>query len=288
MRPRPLFRLLAAGLVLFAACRLDAQQATDAGTEMRRLQDAFSSTHQGVIRTYCVTCHSAAEKQGELDLERFTSVAEMRRDAAAWQRVLEMLDTGEMPPEDADKPTGPAAGAARLGAATFSIRWRRPAPAIRARRAAAAEQRRVYLHDPGPDRRCRFEPAREFPADSAAGEGFTNVGSALAMSPAMLEKYLDAAKEIAGHAVLLPHGIEFSPGTSPRDWTDEKLAAIRAFYDRYSDSGGATAVNLQGIQLETNGGGRLPLEKYLRATLEERDALQSGTVTIAEVAPPGA
>jgi len=43
-------------------------------------------------------------------------------------------------------------------------------------------------------------PAREFPPDSAAGEGFTNTGSSLVMSPAMLTKYFDAGKEIAKHA----------------------------------------------------------------------------------------
>ncbi|MCW5557468.1 MAG: DUF1587 domain-containing protein, partial [Verrucomicrobiae bacterium] len=45
-----------------------------------------------------------------------------------------------------------------------------------------------------------LDPAREFPADSAAGEGFMNVGSALVMSPALLTKYRDAAREVARHA----------------------------------------------------------------------------------------
>ena len=56
-----------------------------------------------------------------------------------------------------------------------------------------------------------LRPAREFPADGAAGEGFTNTGNALVMSPALLSKYLDAGKKIADHAVLLPDGIRFSP-----------------------------------------------------------------------------
>ncbi len=49
-----------------------------------------------------------------------------------------------------------------------------------------------------------LDPAKEFPVDGAAGEGFTNVGAALVMSPALLTKYLDAAKDIASHAVLTP------------------------------------------------------------------------------------
>ena len=32
-----------------------------------------------------------------------------------------------------------------------------------------------------------LEPAREFPIDGAAGEGFTNTGNALVMSPALLQ-----------------------------------------------------------------------------------------------------
>ena len=121
-----------------------------------------------------------------------------------------------------------------------------------------------------------LDPAREFPVDGAAGEGFTNAGAALVMSPSLLTKYLDAAKEIASHAVLLPDGIRFSPSTSPRDWTEETLARIRAFYAQFSETGGGTPVNLQGIKFDTNAGGRLPLEKYLAATLQERDALPTG------------
>lgn len=50
-----------------------------------------------------------------------------------------------------------------------------------------------------------------------------NVGNSLVMSPSLLTKYFDAAKEIANHAMLLPDGIGFSPSTTTRDWSEEKL-----------------------------------------------------------------
>ena len=75
-----------------------------------------------------------------------------------------------------------------------------------------------------------LDPAREFPVDGAAGEGFTNAGNALVMSPTLVTKYLDAAKEVAGHAVLLPDGFRFSPHTTRADWTNDTLARIREFY----------------------------------------------------------
>src|SRR5437870_13694870 len=68
-----------------------------------------------------------------------------------------------------------------------------------------------------------LDPAREFPVDGAAGEGFTNTGNALVMSPALVTKYLDAAKDVASHAVLLPDGFRFSPHSTRQDWTNERL-----------------------------------------------------------------
>lgn len=258
-----------------------AQQPVD----FTELQQQFRQTQQGVLQKYCLDCHSTAEQQGDLDLERFQSVADIRGDVVPWQRVVEVLDDGEMPPAEAEhQPTT---------AQKTSLRnW------VRALLDADAL---ANAGDPGPVvlRRLNnaefnwsiadltqvdLQPAREFPVDSAAGEGFTNVGNALVMSPALIQKYLDAARNISAHAMLLPDRIEFSPSTTQRDWTDEKLAAIRNFYARFSESGGGTAVNLQGIRFETNGGGRLPLERCFTALLKNRKALAAGSLTFADLA----
>src|SRR5207248_10485931 len=107
--------------------------------------------------------------------------------------------------------------------------------------------------------------------------------NALVMSPTLLGKYLDAAKEIAGHAVLLPDGIRFSPHVTRRDWTEEILAQIREFYRGFTDPRGGDKVNLQGIVFETNEGGRLPLEKYLAASLELRHSGGGASLQLAAI-----
>ncbi len=56
------------------------------------------------------------------------------------------------------------------------------------------------------------------------------------------------------------------------------------FYRQFTDASGGDKVNLQGIVFDTNQGGRLPLEKYLAATLIERESLASGSKTIETVA----
>ncbi|MFP6700742.1 MAG: DUF1592 domain-containing protein, partial [Planctomycetaceae bacterium] len=84
--------------------------------------------------------------------------------------------------------------------------------------------------------------------------------------------------------VLTPEGIRFSPYTTQRDQTDELLARIQGFYHQFTDESGGSAVNLQGIKFTTNQGGRLPVARYLAATLAEREALASGAKSIKAVA----
>ncbi|MBK9384282.1 MAG: DUF1592 domain-containing protein [Planctomycetes bacterium] len=224
----------------------------------------------------CFECHGAAKAKGDVDLERFASLGDLRREPRLWQEALVLVEAGDMPP-----PEAPPLDAAERASLVAELRG------------ALAEVARAEAGDPGPVLLRRLsnaeygytvrdltgvaslDPARELPVDGAAGEGFSNVGQALPMSPMLLAKYLDAAREIAAHAVLLPDGIAFSAHTSARDQSEERLAAIRALYRRFTDPGGATQVNLQGIVFDTNAGGRLPIERYLEAALDMRDAPRS-------------
>jgi PAS domain-containing protein len=253
-------------------------------TAAARAQD-FEKEIRPLLGEFCQKCHSTEKQKGDLDLERFTSFEAVRKDAHVWQLVDEQIALGEMPPKD--KPQPSPEQKARLVAwvqATLDGLAREragdPGPVV-LRRLSNAEFGYTVRDLTGVE---ALDPAREFPADGAAGEGFTNAGAALVMSPGLLTKYLDAAKGIAEHAVLLPDGIGFSANTSQRDWTEEKLAAIRAFYARHTERGGGQAVNLQGIQFDTNSGGRLPVEKYLAATLAERETLVAGQKSIPDVA----
>lgn len=238
-----------------------------------------------LLKVYCLECHSTEKHKGDLDLERFRSHAEVLKQPKVWEKVVEQVTLGEMPPKN--KPQLSPSESERLLGWVNSVldeaaraRAGDPGPVV-LRRLSNAEYK-YTIRDL--TRVETLNPGREFPADSASGEGFMNVGNSLVMSPALLTKYLDAAKDIANHAVLLPEGIGFSPSTSARDWSEEKLAAIRAFYGRFTETGGGTAVNLQGIKFDTKDGGVLPVARYFEATLSERDALKAGRKSIHQVA----
>ena len=238
-----------------------------------------------LLARFCLDCHSTEAQEGDLDLERFVTLADIRQDAKVWQKVLEMLTLGEMPPEESDQ----------LAAAERDQleKWLRqyldaealaqagdPGPVV-LRRLNNAEYTYTIRDLTG----VELDPAREFPTEGAGGEGFTNVGNTLAMSPSLLSKYLDAGKQIAAHAVLLPDGFRFSTSTMSNDWADEVLNQIRELYTTYSDTValglGAELGNVN-VHGDTPLGlaGRLPLERYFdaAATLPPQSEIQDGAV----------
>ena len=248
-------------------------------------ETAFTGKIRPLMQEYCFGCHSAEKHKGDLDLERFESFEAAKREPKVWQQLIEQIEAGEMPPEEKKQPSD-AQKQNLLDWAKGSLAgWARerdgdPGPVV-LRRLSNAEYTWTIRDLTGVP---ELDPAREFPVDGAAGEGFTNVGAALVMSPALVDKYLQAGKDVAAHAVLLPDGIGFSSSTTPRDLTEEKLAQIRAIYSRYSVPGEGMALNLQGLRFDTLDGGVIPLEKYFAALLEERAALTAKTKTPATVA----
>lgn len=233
----------------------------------------------------CNGCHSTEKQKGDLDLERFATVASVKADPHVWEQVLDQLAHDEMPPKKepqftTEQEAALTAWVRRTLDEAALARAGDPGPVV-LRRLSNMEYTYSLRDLTGVD---TLDPAREFPVDGAAGEGFTNAGAGLVMSPGLLTKYLDAAKAVAGHAVLVPSGLRFSASDSPQDWTDETLSRIRDLHVRHSATGGATAVNLQGVKFGTNAGGRLPVERYIAALLAEREALRAGRLSPAAVA----
>src|SRR6185436_17199547 len=77
-----------------------------------------------------------------------------------------------------------------------------------------------------------IRPTREFPVDPANEAGFDNSGESLAMSPALLKKYLAAARLVADHVVLKPDGFVFAPHPVVTD-TDRDKYCVQRIVDFY-------------------------------------------------------
>src|SRR5262245_15970079 len=98
-----LFALLLASCWLVAAP--NGWSAEGKGDSFAQLADEYGRQTRPLVKKYCLDCHSTAKQEGELDLERFTTLDAIRRGTKVWLKVAEMLDNGEMPPKDAPRPS---------------------------------------------------------------------------------------------------------------------------------------------------------------------------------------
>ncbi len=175
------------------------------------LERGFAQNVRPFVDTYCATCHSGEKAAAQLDLKRFTTVAAVAEDHGHWSTVREKLLAKQMPPAPMKQPPDEARQKvvdwidavlkheARKNAGDPGI--------VLARRLSNAEYNYTIRDLTGVD----IRPTREFPVDPANLAGFDNSGESLSMSPSLLNKYLEAAREVANHMVLKPQGIGFAP-----------------------------------------------------------------------------
>ena len=253
-----------------------------------KLSSDYQKAMLPLLKKFCLNCHSTEEQEGELDLERFSSLESVRKASKVWVKVVEMMEDGEMPPKK-EAQLSVAERKRFLGWIGDYLDAEALANAgdpgrVVLRRLSNAEYTYTIQDLTG----VKLRPAREFPVDGAAGEGFMNVGDAMAMSPALVQKYLDAAKEVASHAVLTPKGIRFSLGTSRRDWADELLFKIRTIYARHTSGPAATDKvyrwNPAALDKAMKMDGRVDLFHYLHALVENRDRLMENPALADEIA----
>lgn len=259
------------------------------GDSFDDLASEYTDDVHPLLVEFCLDCHAGNEPEGDLDLSGFLSLREVRAAPRVWQKVDAQLEAEEMPPSDEQQPTPEQRRLFR----EWVVRYLRteafanagdPGP-VGLRRLNNAEYTYTIRDLTGVD----LNPAREFPVDSAAGEGFTNASNALAMSPALFPKYLDAGKEIAAHVILLPDGFRFSRYRTQSDWIDELLSQIRAFYRQrveIVDLGLGTSVGVMNLHGDCRLGqlGQVPVKPYFAALVEDHHALLRGQTTISEVA----
>jgi hypothetical protein len=227
-------RFTLAGFVFLIAA--GAAAATSLETDDPPLEHRFETVVRPFLKTYCVGCHGAEKPKAKLDLSSYTAVPTVLKDHRVWDVVLERLEAEEMPPDEAKRQPTPherRAVVEWIGA----VRDREsrtnagdPGPVL-ARRLSNAEFDYTIRDLTGVD----IRPTREFPIDPANEAGFDNSGESLTMSPALLKKYLDAARQVAGHLVLKPGGFDFAPHMVVTDTDRDKYCVRRIieFYERH-------------------------------------------------------
>ncbi len=161
----------------------------------------FAETVAPFVRRNCLACHNGKLPTAGLDLERMLDAGAAGA-SETWEKVLDKLRAGEMPPKGRSRPD-PQALAEVLAwiEARLAAEERRAAfdpGRVTVRRLNRAEYNNTVRDLLGVDLR----PADDFPVDDS-GYGFDTIGDVLSVSAVHLERYLAAAERLARAAVVV-------------------------------------------------------------------------------------
>ena len=188
------------------------------------------SAHQALLEEYCVGCHNQKAKTADISVEGL-NFNDVSKDAAVWEKVLRKVRTGQMPPANLPQPKAADTtafvtwleGALDKAAAT-NPNPGRPAP-HRLNRAEYSNAIRDLLA-------VDVKPGLALPVDDS-GHGFDNIGEVLTLSPALLERYMSAARRISrlavGDMTMKPTEERFTP---PRISRGERVSDDLPFASR--------------------------------------------------------
>jgi Protein of unknown function (DUF1592)/Protein of unknown function (DUF1588)/Protein of unknown function (DUF1587)/Protein of unknown function (DUF1585)/Protein of unknown function (DUF1595)/Planctomycete cytochrome C len=154
--------------------------------------------HNGTVRRYCVTCHNDRTRTGGLSLATF-DVARAAENADVAERMIRKLQAGLMPPPSAARPEA-AVHAALVSALETNVdaaATAKPNPGVRTfQRLNRPEYARAIRDLLGLD----VDAGHWLPLDTKSAN-FDNIADAQALSPTLLEAYLNAAAAISRMAV---------------------------------------------------------------------------------------
>lgn len=214
--------ILVIGIVaaFYAGVTSRAQRATVADTTAQR----------ALIEEYCVACHNQKSSTAGISLQGL-DYSNVASNADVWEKVLRKVRTGQMPPAKAPKP--------ETAETTSFVTW-----------LESSLDRAARLH-PNPGRpavhrlnRAEYsnavrdllavdiKPGQWLPVDDS-GYGFDNIGEVLTLSPALVEKYLSAARRVSrlaiGDRTIKPSEERYLPRRGSRN---ERVSDDLPFFSR--------------------------------------------------------
>ncbi|MBL8815572.1 MAG: DUF1592 domain-containing protein [Planctomyces sp.] len=176
-------------------------ESEEAEADKARRQKWLETDAIPYLAKYCVDCHGSTEQMGGVAVHDLHSIDQLLSDRKKWERVYRMINAGAMPPTDHDpKPTVDEQLA--LSKSLYDELFSFDCTEIRhpGRTTIQRLNRAEYNNTIRDLFGVSLTPADKFPSDDV-GEGFDNIGDVLSLPPLLMEKYLDAAEEVASAVI---------------------------------------------------------------------------------------
>ncbi|MDX2178569.1 MAG: DUF1592 domain-containing protein [Bryobacteraceae bacterium] len=230
------------------------------------------------FRQYCFTCHGGKAQMGGISLEKLLQEGSPGERFQQWRKVAEVLEERRMPP----KGLPPVPDDKRANAihwidseiAAYVKKHDGDPGRVTVRRLTSGEYAYAIEDLTG----LQINTGIDSSSDSVGGEGFANFGDVQFMQDANLERYLEAAKLVANHAVIGSGPLEFFVDPGKTGFELSAIARIREIYAKY------------GFRTVSGEGGRpFGLERYGKAfyaawRYQHRAALGKPSMTLKDAA----
>ncbi|HBP81325.1 MAG TPA: hypothetical protein DD662_02330 [Planctomycetaceae bacterium] len=164
-----------------------------ATTEVR-----FPQEHQAFFKKHCLDCHDSATQEGGVDLETLSFTIATIEQAERWQKVLNVLNSGEMPPEDSEQPDGSEKADFLDELAQTMVSARRSLADSGGRITMRRLNRREYQNTIEQLLGLKVDVS-SLPADGGSG-AFDTVGSSQFISSDQIEQYLKLGRSALDEA----------------------------------------------------------------------------------------
>lgn len=191
--------LASVGLAIVVVRRAQAPAGINLAARLAAANPKFHAEVRPLLRQYCWDCHGDGADKGGVNLDSFTNATQVFNQRALWERVMDNVKTGAMPPPKKKQPGMPQREqiVAWLDHVLYPVDPANPDPGrVTVRRLNRAEYDNTIRDLLG----VEFKPADEFPQDDV-GYGFDNIGDVLSLPPILFEKYLHAAQLVMDEAL---------------------------------------------------------------------------------------
>ena len=197
-----------------------------------------SSSHRALLDRYCVTCHNERLRTAGLTLDT-VDLADVAAEAVVWEMVVRKLRADAMPPGGRPRPDRGASAALVTWLETALDRAAAERPDPGRRPAIHRLNRTEYANAVGALLGLEVDARELLPADDTDVHGFDNIADVLSTSPALLERYVSAARKVSRLAIgLAPAG----PSLRTYDVPQELFQVARMSEDLPFGSRGGFAI----------------------------------------------
>ena len=165
----------------------------------------FDETVLPVLRRHCMDCHEPEDSEGDVIFLDAKRPADLEKRRVVWKSVAEQLRNRTMPPpKRASQPDE----LERMQVSEWIHHYLRQSASRSAPYAGWVKARRLnrteYDHTIRDLLGVNLNFAETFPMEGGGGEGFDNNSETLFLPPLLMERFMEAAQQVADAAIVSP------------------------------------------------------------------------------------